>query len=446
MEEPRPWSLQARLAWRLAAVMAIAVVLAGAAVGWRAIATVNALEDEALQAQTRDIRRHLVIAADGTARLTLPPELDAAYRYSRDGDLYVVIDPAGHIAAASSADAPALIEPLLSGDQPLGFFRSAPGRGFSGLVSEVGPFRIVVAQGGHHRDVLVDSLLQEFLVAGLWLIAPIGVAAVFVGVMTIRRGLHPLRSASVAAGEIGPDRPNRRLPSNGLPREVRPLVMAVNSALDRLAKGLEVQRCFAADAAHELRTPLAVLTARLDTLTGDEALALRRDVDRMNRLVDQLLKMARLDGLPLDVTQPVDLHDVAVEAISLLAPLAIRRGRELVLVRRQERSLVQGNRQALVVALVNLVENALAHAPSGTAVEVEISTGATIKVLDRGPGVPESEREAIFQRFHRGRGESSPGAGLGLAIVAEIAAAHRGSVTAAGRPDGGAMFCLRLGT
>jgi signal transduction histidine kinase len=445
MEELRPWSLQSRLAWRLAAVMAVAVVLAGVAVGWRAIVAVNALEHEALQVQARDIRRHLMIAPDGTARLTLPAELDAAYRFSRDGDLYVVIDSAGHVVAASSPDAPARIEPLLAGGQPTGLFQSGPGRAFSGLVSKAGPFRIIVAQG-NHRDVLVDSLMQEFLVAGLWLIVPIGAAAVFVALLTIRRGLHPLRSASIAAGEIGPERPTLRLPSNQLPREVRPLVMAVNSALDRLAKGLEVQRRFAADAAHALRTPLAVLTARLDTLTGDEAVGLRRDVDRMNRLVDQLLKMARLDGLPLDVTQPVDLHDVAVEAISLLAPLAIQRGRELVLVRQQERSLVQGNRQALVVALVNLVENALEHAPSGTAVEVEISTGAAIKVLDRGPGVPEGERETIFQRFHRGRGKSSPGAGLGLAIVAEIAAAHRGSVTAVGRPDGGAMFCLRLGT
>ncbi len=436
------WSLQVRLAWRLAAVMAIAIGMAGAAIAWRALATVNSLEDQALQAQARDIQRNLTVASDGTARLSLPPDLDAAYRYSGGADLYLVLDEAGRVVAASSSEASTLLEPFLR-QNPQGFFRSAPG-GYYGFATSSDGIRIAVAQDGHHRDVLRDSLMAEFSIAALWLLVPIGAAAVLVGVLTIRRGLRPLSAASLAATEIGPERPARRVPLTGMPREIQPLVKAVNSALDRLARGLDVQRRFTADAAHELRTPLSVLTARLDELPGGDIDAMRRDVDRMNRLVDQLLKMARLESLPLDVAQLVDLNGVVIEAISLLAPLAIKQGKELVRTEVEQPVLVHGNRPALVTALVNLIENALAHAPPGSAIEIELSADGRIQVLDRGPGVAESEREAIFRRFHRGRGRATSGAGLGLAIVAEIAAAHGGSVSAADRPGGGAAFCLHV--
>ncbi|MGH7124612.1 MAG: sensor histidine kinase [Stellaceae bacterium] len=436
------WSLQARLAWRLAAVMAVAIGLTAAAVAWRALATVNSLEDQALQAQARDIQRNLTVAPDGTAKLLLPPDLEAAYRYSAGSDIYLVLDRARHVVAASSAEASTLLEPFLR-DKSTGFFHSAPA-GYYGFATSSDGFQIVVAQDGHHPDVLRDSLRDEFSVAALWLLIPIGLAAVLVGVLTIRQGLRPLSSASSAAQEIGPEQPTRRLPLAGMPREIQPLVAAVNSALDRLARGLDVQRRFTADAAHELRTPLAVLTARLDALPSGDIEAMRRDVDRMNRLVEQLLNMARLESLPLDVAHLVDLNDVVVEAISLLAPLAIRQSKELVRAEVGQPVMVHGNRAALVTALVNLIENAMAHAPAGSAIEVELSADGKIEVLDRGPGVLESEREAIFRRFHRGRTRGTSGAGLGLAIVAEIAAAHGGSVSAASRPGGGAAFCLHV--
>jgi signal transduction histidine kinase len=107
---------------------------------------------------------------------------------------------------------------------------------------------------------------------------------------------------------------------------------------------------------------------------------------------------------------------------------------------------VTGNYAALVIALTNLIENALAYAPPGSLVEVTIEPPARVSVLDRGPGVPEAERQLIFERFGRGQAASSTGAGLGLAIVAGIAAAHHGSVQATGRDGGGAAFALELGT
>jgi signal transduction histidine kinase len=231
---------------------------------------------------------------------------------------------------------------------------------------------------------------------------------------------------------VKPARPGLRLPEVGLPGEVAPLVAAVNQALARLEVALSAQRRFVGDAAHTLRTPLAVLTARLDSLAeGPDTLALRRDADRMTRLIDQMLQMARLDGMPLDVSQPVHLRAAAVEAISALAPLALQRGVQLALSE---------------PALTNLVENALAYAPPGSLVEVTVEPPARVLVLDRGPGVPEAERSLIFERFGRGQATGSTGAGLGLAIVAGIATAHRGSVRAMGRDGGGAAFALELST
>ena len=124
----------------------------------------------------------------------------------------------------------------------------------------------------------------------------------------------------------------------------------------------------------------------------------------------------------------------------------LQRGVQLALSEPAQVGPVTGNYAALVIALTNLIENALAYAPPGSLVEVTVEPPARVLVLDRGPGVPEAERSLIFERFGRGQVTGSTGAGLGLAIVAGIAAAHRGSVRAMGRDGGGAAFALELGT
>ncbi len=332
-----------------------------------------------------------------------------------------------------------------------GLFRvpASPGlpQGMLGYVARAGRWRVAVAQSHEQSEALVSSLLSEFFSTGLALLATICAVSVAIAVLTVSQGLRPLRLASVAAARVDPAHPGRRLPDTGLPGEVAPLVAAVNQALARLEAALGAQRRFVGDAAHTLRTPLAVLTARLDSLPDAPATAaLRRDTDRMTRLIEQMLQMARLDGTPLDVSQPVDLHAVAVEAISGLAPLALRRGVELALNEPETLAPMRGNHAALVIALTNLIENAIAHAPSGSLVEVELAPPGRITVLDRGPGVAEAERTTIFERFGRGQAAGAAGAGLGLAIVAGIAAAHRGSVRATGRDGGGAAFALDIGT
>jgi signal transduction histidine kinase len=293
-------------------------------------------------------------------------------------------------------------------------------------------------------DDLLHAMLEEFFADVAWIIPVFIAATLAVGIFALRHGLRPLRGVSEQAALIAPGRTPVRLPEADLPSEILPLVSAVNRALDRLEHGFAVQRRFTADAAHELRTPLTIVSGALEAIEGNGELAkLRQDVARMSRLVDQLLRVARLDGLELDVSQSVDLGEVAKDVVEYLAPLAIAQGRSLALARAGGPTTVKGNPHAIADALRNLVENAIAHAPCSTEILVRAGAGR-LEVRDRGPGVAAEDRERIFDRFWRGRVRHGPssGAGLGLAIVLETMQAHGGRVDVAANPGGGARFAL----
>lgn len=445
----RSWSLSARLGWRLAGVLFVAIVLAAGAVAWRAIATVHELDDLALQKQAAMIAAELppesAIMPDS---VTMPDTLVRVFRAS-DGDNVYLVYMGGRLAGMSDPVAAAQIIPFLRHDISPGFFRlpAMHGRrhGMVGLSTTEGPWQVVVLQGREQTAVLLDSLMQNFTIGAVALLLPIGLATIVVAVLTVRSGLRPLRRVSAAALTIGPAQPGARLPTTGLPDEALPLVQTVNGALARLDQALTAQRKFVAEAAHALRTPLAVMTARLDMLDDRPDLAgLRHDVDRMARLVQQLLGMARLESVDLDVNQSVRLHDAAAEAIAALVPLALRSDIELSLVDHGGQMPINGNHGALVLALTNLIENAIAHAPLGSEVEIVLSGPGRVAVQDRGAGVAPALRGRIFERFVRGPGEHEGGAGLGLAIVAEIAAAHDGSARMEDLPGGGCAFVLDL--
>jgi signal transduction histidine kinase len=291
---------------------------------------------------------------------------------------------------------------------------------------------------------LVHSILREFVFDIAWYVPPFVALALLLAAFSVRRSLLPLRKASAQASAIGPGSIALRLSEAGVPSEALPLVIAVNHALDRLEQGFVIQRRFTANAAHELRTPLTIITARLDTLEGNGQLsALREEVARMNRLVEQLLCVARLDSITLDVSSLVDLRQLAEEVVGSMAHLALSARRTIALTGPDHPVNIIGNAPAITDALRNLIENALVHTGQGTEVVVEVDPDGAISVQDRGPGISLEDRPHIFERFWRGKAVGGEGAGLGLAIVMEIVRAHGASIAVSdGAP--GARFDLRF--
>lgn len=312
--------------------------------------------------------------------------------------------------------------------------------GFAGLVIKA--YRLA---HGLSDEGEADVFVGEFLKEAAWsfpLFAAIVLATV---TLTVRTSLAPLKRASDRAGAIDPASIGVRLDIAGVPTELTPLVAAINDALDRLERGFETQRRFTGDAAHELRTPLAILTSGLEELPDSEDVQrLRQDVARMTRLVEQLLRVARLDALPLDISASVDLGTVVADAIEQLAPWAAGLDKGIAYEPPPDPIKVAGDPDALASAIRNLIENAVHHTPVGTEVIVAVAAPAQVQVRGHGLGVAESDREAVFSRFWRKSGQVAPGAGLGLAIVTQVARAHGGNISIEDAPGGGARFVMEL--
>jgi signal transduction histidine kinase len=291
----------------------------------------------------------------------------------------------------------------------------------------------------------LDALFYEWLGEYLPVTLPMLLALITALILTLRGAMKPLERLMRYARAINPAQTGVRLPTDDLPKELLGAVEAVNGALDRLDRGFQAQRDFLADAAHELRTPLAILAAHLDSMQDPaRTSALRADVERMTRLVGQLLMVAQLEALTIRPDEQADLSEIAAEVAILMAPLAVKADRNVAVLNAEHPLPVRGNRDALYQALRNLVENALKYTPPGTEVEIELDPSGGVAVSDRGPGIPEDQRTLLFQRFWRADRRQSGGAGLGLAITHRIAAAHSGQLLVDDNPGGGARFTLRV--
>lgn len=317
--------------------------------------------------------------------------------------------------------------------------------GFATVDTGNGKWRVFgLQQGGQTIQVAQPLRVRDglALAAALRTVEPFLLMLPMLGVLiwvVVGRGLRPLDAVARAMTTrtpvaLGP------LPTNGVPTEVAPLVRSLNDLLARLKRALDSQRDFIADAAHELRTPLAALSLQLqlarraaDAQSRGEAFGeLERGLTRATHCVQQLLTLARQEpgggDRPL---MPVNLGDLVAKVVAEQLPLAEDRQIDLGMTPAARAVTVRGDAEALQILVSNLVGNAIRHTPSGGKVDVAVGDGADgvfVEVNDSGPGIPVEERERVFDRFYRRAQTDEPGSGLGLAIVRTIAERHQASV------------------
>ena len=252
-----------------------------------------------------------------------------------------------------------------------------------------------------------------------------------------------LRTAIDEVGRIEFDSLKQGIVGKEAPVEVRPFIDAVNAALARLEATASSMRRYTANAAHELRTPLAIMRARLEdaeepTFKND----LKRDVSQLQAIVEQMLITERLTERQARLDEKVDLATTVRQIVSDYLPLALDCDRKLEFEAEKPPVLINGNRRAMECVVGNLVDNALRAEPPGGAVLIKVA-GPTVEVIDHGEGVAPGEREKIFEPFWRKR-EATPGTGLGLAIAKELVDKLNGRIWVEETPGGGATFKVSL--
>jgi two-component system OmpR family sensor kinase len=360
-----------------------------------------------------------------------------------------------------------LADPKLPSDLPAGDLVTVGAKGGSGLRYRV---LSVPTQYGTGTTVIavplreVDQTLARLLRVEAIVIAAVLIALAALSWLLIRIGLRPLDRIGRTAGQIAAGELSQRV-SPATPRtEVGRLGLALNGMLARLEEAFaerkaseERLRRFIADASHELRTPLASIRGYAELFrigaardSADTEKAMRRIEDeaaRMGVLVEDLLALARLDEVRDPVREPVDLAQIAHDAVADARVIAPER---TVSLDADPASTVLGDPDQLRQVLANLMRNALSHTPASAAIEVSVARAGddvALTVRDHGPGLPTDRPDELFERFWRaegGRVRGRAGAGLGLAIVAAIVDGHGGTVEAATEDAGGARFTVRL--
>lgn len=427
------------LALRLVLIAAVVFVVNSIAVGIYYGSDRRALEAEVVSDQAERIA-----AALTGADLPEDAQVRALYADHPAAYAFALVDRGGTLRDAMN---PALIPPgaldlyaddwITRLDRP-GLPLVVAGHEFAGRADGL---RMVFVMTDDPAGLIRRAFVAE-LNDHVWLpILPLVLLLVLANTVLIRRGLAPIAAAAAWARDLAPGNPTPP-PDAPVPAEIADLVEATQRSLDRLSQALAAEKRLAAEAAHALRTPLAVLVARLDALPpGDVTDRLRGDLAALSRTVGQVLASARADGLRPAPDARTDLRDRAEAVTAVLAPFAHDRGVELTVDLPVHSVRAAADPEGVDLALTNLIENAIVHGGAGR-VDIRVGPGPAIRVRDHGPGLPEDGAARLFDPFWRGAGAAPGGAGLGLAIVDRVQRAQGGGVTARNAPGGGAEFTL----
>lgn len=331
-------------------------------------------------------------------------------------------------------------------NQPIGFsdkeIDGVVWRVFS-IKNSYGNLKIVVAEKYDIRTELAHRIAQDDIYI-MFLTYPLSGLLIW---LIIGKGLNSIKSV---ASEVSHRAPSHLEPVGvaSIPVEIKPLIEELNHLFQRLQEGFEREKRFAADAAHELRTPLAGLKTQtevaLKTVDLKEQQKILQNVvigvDRCAHVVQQLLTLSRLvpEAASLEDTIEFDLSKLAAEIIAQIGHLAVEKHLDIELIA-DSPAMIMGNSTAIGILIRNLVDNAIRYTPQKGAIDVVVENkvnGVLLKVIDNGPGIPAELHSRVFERFYRILGNRSPGSGLGLAIVQQIAKLHSAHLSV-GTPKSG---------
>ncbi|HUA78927.1 MAG TPA: ATP-binding protein [Dyella sp.] len=304
----------------------------------------------------------------------------------------------------------------------------------------------VVIRMGERDDSRRDITHALWLDLGLPQVVGLPLLALLVG-WAVKRGLRPLNRLRQALASRAPGS-REPIQLDNAPRELQPVVDALNTQLERWEDALERERRFSADVAHELRTPLASTMIHLDSVKASDVspeawsalTSAHSGLARLARRIEQLLALARLEaGAAAGQRTDVDLIAVAMNVIDELAPLLGESGVDFAFAEHNDTLKIRGYEAAIAALVRNLIENAMHHVPLGGQVQLAMyrsQDAAIIEVVDNGPGIPVERRAAVFARFHREAASSGDGYGLGLSIVQRAAQLHGATIELLDAPSG----------
>ena len=443
-------SLLRALVFRLTIVVVLALAVSYAILYFEFSEGLMGLEGQSIAIQVQDLRASIV---SGTVppRLDLPRSLRKFYDQPDTLNGYQLLSADGAVLESGGFSAPYLPLPVARGGGQIVIQRETDAlSGISIMAATLdlddhhGRYWLRVVRNLGDAESLVSQLMLGASEELYWPVALLLIAVVSVVVVTVRSSLRSLRAVSHQASMLSLSRLDERLHTQDLPRELVPLVQAVNASLDRLEADYRVQREFTANAAHELRTPLATLRARLESRFSAQELGdVAFEIEQLGRLVEQLLCLARLDSQEQFQFAAFDAHAVALEVARELAPVALESEHYVTAATPDASVPAHGNATLTRLVFRNLIENAIQYTPAGTSITLSADSASVI-IADDGPGIVAHAAASLFERFRRGPNASGPGAGLGLAIAKCIMERQGGRLSLDANAARGARFVMEF--
>lgn len=401
-------------------------------------ARMDTLDDKSLSSQIEDISRYVSIN-NGQIVANLPEKLTRAYRAGGGHFIYIISREDGTVVSRYGTQSV-----LRTPDLDMRTDTKKPAGLFSRLIHLAGEdlrfyaaekwfspdngrnwVNIQVAQGPMHDNVLADEVLDELRegygipILGMLIALIIGVS------WTIRLSLRPLIKLEHQAQNLRPGASNQKLAEDGVPSELVPLVNQMNNALTRLNEAYQQQKIFTDMAAHELRSPMAIIRAQAEQLpTSHEKSVLMLDIERMERLLGQLLQLQRSDSFVLRAEQKIDLVASVQLILAEIGSEIIAGGGSVELAAPDGPVWINGDQSMIEIILRNLIDNAVNAAGPQVQINCKVSESGSLTLCDNGPGLNADQYEIITERFYRTDQSRLNGVGLGLSIVKRLADAH----------------------